>query len=64
MISPNQIGKSEPEAGWQKHVIVALWFLVALLILVGVILAYGAAHGLFRSSSDVSTPVPAWPEGS
>jgi len=51
----------EREAQWQRHTIVALWILIALLIAITAGLLYGRAHGLFQPSPERLPSVPSWP---
>ena len=51
------------EAKWEKHVLVALWIVIVLLIAVASALVYAEAHGLFDSSPDPTRSVPPWPAG-
>jgi hypothetical protein len=51
---------SDREEKWQKHVVVALWIIVACVALVGGFLAIGESHGLFNSA-DSATSTTAWP---
>jgi hypothetical protein len=53
---------SGTEAKWQKHVIVALWVLFALLVVVTATLMFAEAHGFFEPSSGHSPPVAPWPD--
>ena len=53
--------KEDAEARWQKHVLVALGILLALLVAVAAGLLYAEAHGLFRPST--ALPASSWPEG-
>jgi hypothetical protein len=49
----------ESEAKWQKHVIVALWVVIGVLVAVAAALMWAAANGWFGSSG-VQT-IPSWP---
>ncbi len=51
------------EAKWQKHVTVALWTLVVLVISVVWALAWFDSHGLFTPTPDGTQPAAAWPVG-
>ena len=51
------------EDKWQKHVVVALWICVALLIAITGMLLYGKAHGLFESFPADTRSLPPWPTG-
>jgi hypothetical protein len=50
---------------WQRHVIVALWVLIAIVMVVAAGLFYEKGHGFFRShaSPDHATQVTPWPDG-
>ena len=54
---------AQSEAKWQKHVMVALWVVLALLLVIGLGYFYAKSHGFFQSSpEDKLAPVPtAWP---
>ena len=54
----------ESEDKWQKHVMVVLWLVVALVIALSVAWVYADYHGWFRSSSDQPASPPAFPTGS
>ncbi len=54
----------ENEAKWQKHVVVALWVALVLLITLSTTLMFAKAHGLFESSPGHTPALPPWPEGS
>ena len=51
----------EDEAKWQKHVIVALWIIFAVLGILAVIFVCAEGQGVFQSSTGGGTP--AWPMG-
>lgn len=56
----------EGEDKWQKHVIVALWVFLGLLIAITVALWYASANGLLQSLAVHTAPVrpiPSWPIG-
>ena len=55
---------TERKAKWQKHVVVALWVCLALLIAISGALVYAKAHGLFESSPGHTPALPPWPTGS
>lgn len=51
----------EAEDKWQKHVVILLSLLVALLIALTAAFLWAEDRGLFQSSSDQTTP--SWPAG-
>ena len=54
---------TESEARWQKHVVVALWVCLALLIALSNALVYAKTHGLFDSFHERVPLLPPWPVG-
>ena len=55
----NDPGESEDK--YQKHVIVALWTLLGILIAVSVLLIWGEDYGLLQSFASHSIGFPSWP---
>ena len=61
-----QMALRESEDKWQKHVIVALWVFLGLLIAITVALWYASANGLLESLAVHAAPgwpIPSWPVG-
>jgi hypothetical protein len=50
------------EDKWQRHVVVAIAVVVAILVAVTACLIYAEAHGFFRPSSGQTPPVSPWPD--
>jgi hypothetical protein len=50
----------ESEAKWQKHVMVALWISLALMIALSIALVLAEGHGLFHSAPN--GPLPTSPD--
>ncbi len=51
----------ESEAKWQKHVVIALWMLLVLLVAGAAVLVWAGANGLLGSSDH--DRIPSWPVG-
>ncbi len=51
--------QTEIEAKWQKHVVIALWLLLGLVIAVAVVFVLTRSHGSVGSS--IRQPIPSWP---
>lgn len=51
----------ESEAKWQKHVMAALWIILALVFVISTVLFYGEAQGWFQPAPTQRAPVTAWP---
>jgi hypothetical protein len=61
MTSQNHIDRRDSEDEWQEHIIAVLWVVVAIVIILGGVLAYGVSHGLVGSPPDHTISVPPWP---
>jgi len=48
---------------WERHVMIALWISVAVLIALVTCFVYAEFHGLFSSAPHQPTPLPSWPVG-
>ncbi|HVM49541.1 MAG TPA: hypothetical protein VMU04_16045, partial [Candidatus Acidoferrum sp.] len=60
---------AETEDRWQRHVMILLGVVIALLIVVGGALLYAKMHGVFEPTPSRGKPAepwgaPPWPEGS
>lgn len=49
------------EAKWQRHVVVALWIIIAFVITAAIGLSFAASRGLFESQNNTASP--AWSVG-
>ncbi len=52
--------REEPQARWQKHVLVAIWILLCLLVVVVAGVFYAEAHGFFQPST--ASSASSWPD--